>query len=130
LDFGALDTAALNGAESIDEYLKTAWEHVEDLHRAFEPWGQTKTMEEIMNILGGCEPQISELQRIDIETDGMEDIDWRMSLLLDAMDKATDKFIRQLPGLSFHDLNPAASIPISAAFNFPLMDLSPSHHNW
>ena len=125
LDFDALDTAALNGAERIDEYLKTAWEHVEELHRAFEPWGQNRSGEEIRNILAGCELQISELQRIEIEAGGMEDIDWRMSLLLDAIDEATDKLTRRLPGLSFHDLKPAGTIPISAAFNFPFDGLIP-----
>jgi len=50
LDYGAPDVAAFNGAERIDEYLKTAWEHVEYLHRAFEPRNQTRTGEEIRNV--------------------------------------------------------------------------------
>jgi hypothetical protein len=37
LDYGAPDTSAFNGAQRIDEYLKTAWMHIEDIHREFEP---------------------------------------------------------------------------------------------
>jgi hypothetical protein len=125
MDYGAPDAAALRGAERIDRYLKTAWGHIEDLHRAFEPWGLNRTGEEIKNILGDHELPISELERIEVDADAMEAVEWRLSLLQDEMDKATHKLTRRLPGLSFHKLKPAGPIMISEAFDFPLVDVTP-----
>jgi len=119
------DAAAFNSAQTIDEYFKTAWEQVEDLHRAFEPWDQNRTGEEIRNILEGCELQVSELERIGNEANGMDDVDWRISLLQDAMDGATDKLTRRLPGMSFNELKSSGPIPISEAFDFPVLGRTP-----
>jgi hypothetical protein len=125
LDYGAPDTAAFNGAQRIDEYLKTAWEHIEDLHRAFEPGDLNRTEEEIREILRDHELPISELERIEIEADGVEDVDWRISLLQDAMDKATHKLTRQLPGVSFNELKPTGSVQIRNVLDFPLFGGTP-----
>ena len=124
-DYGAPDPAASNGAQRIDEYLRTAWEHVEDLYQALEPWDQSKTGEEIRNILGGFESQISELERIRTDADGMDDVDWRISLFQDAMDEATHRLIQLLPGVSFQELKQSGPIPIREAFDFPVIGSTP-----
>ena len=123
--YGAPDAAAAGGAEKIDEYLKSAWEHVEDIHRAFESWDQNKTGDEIRNILDGCGPQISELERMRNDAKGMDDVDWRISLLQDAMDDATHKLTRRLPGVSVNELKPSGPILIKEAFKFPLLGDTP-----
>ena len=92
--YGSPDSNAFDGAQRIDKYLKTAWERVEDLHRAFRPWDQNRTGEEIRNNLMNCEDQISELERV-TGASGMEDVDWRISLLQDAMGDATHKLTRR-----------------------------------
>ena len=126
LDYGPSDAAALRVAQRIDEYLKTAWEHVMYLHRSFEPWDVDRTEEEIRNILGGCKIQISELERIENEAKGM-DVDWRISLLQDAMDEDTHGLTRLLPGVSYNELRPSGPgpIPIGEAFDFPLFGNTP-----
>ena len=124
-DYGAPDPAASNGAQRIDEYLGTAWEHVENLYQAFEPWDQSKSGEEIRNILGDFGSQISELERIRRDADGMDDVDWRISLLQDAMGEATHMLIQRLPGVSFHELKQSGPIPIREAFDFPLIGNTP-----
>jgi hypothetical protein len=118
--YGAPDVAASNGAQRIDDYLRTAWEHVEELHRAFEFDGLNKTKEEVKHILGDLELPISELERIEIEAEGIEDVDWRISLLQEAVDNATHKLTRQLPGVSFSELKQSGPIPVAEAFHFPL----------
>jgi len=125
LVYGAPDEAATGGAEEIDEYLKTAWEHVEDIHRAFESWDQSRTGDEIRSNLHGCEFQILELERMGNEAKGMDDVDWRISLLQDAMDDATHKLTRRLPGVSINELKPSGPILIKEAFNFPLLGSTP-----
>ena len=125
LGYGNQDKAALRGAQKIDDYLMTAWEHVEDLHRAFEPWDQNRTTEEIRNILRDCEEQISELERITNEAKGLDDVDWRISLLQDAMYGATYKLTRQIPGVSHNELKPSGPILITEVFNFPLSESTP-----
>ena len=125
-DYGASDpeTAALHGAGMIDECLEMAWEHVEELRRAFEPWDENRTEEEITNILGhdDCESRISELERIgnEAQAKGMDDVDGLLSLLLDAIDEATHKLARRLPGVSFDELKPSGPISIREAFKFSL----------
>src|SRR6267142_197852 len=119
LNYGAPDTAAFNGAQRIDGYLKTAWQHIEDLHRVFEPGDLNRTREEIREILRDRELPISELERIEIEADDMEAVDWRISLLQDAMYAATHELTRRLPGVSFIELKPSGPNPIGEAFGFP-----------
>jgi hypothetical protein len=79
--YGTPDAASTGGDEKIEEYLKSAWKHVEDIHRAFESWDQNRTGDEIRNILAGRGLQISELERMRNEPKGMDDVDWRISLL-------------------------------------------------
>ena len=88
---GSPDDAAYKSVRRIDECLRTAWEPIEELHRAFEPWGQTKTKEQVEEILRKHESQISALERTKLEVDGMGDIDWRISLLQGSIDDATHR---------------------------------------
>jgi hypothetical protein len=88
-EYGQLDEAGRGSAQRIEDHLKSAWERVEELHWAFEPWTQTKTRGQVEEILRNHEQQISELERIKVEADAMEDVDWRISLYQDAMDEAT-----------------------------------------
>ena len=121
-DYG---TTALTAAQRIDNHLKKAWAPVADLHLAFEPWGQTRTKTEIRGILNSREESISELERIAVEADGVGDVDWRISLLLDAMDGATQKLMRRLPGVFFRELEPGGTTMIKGAFDFPFFDATP-----
>jgi len=106
-------------------YLETVWELVEDLHRAFGPGGHNRTPEEIRRILWECDFSISELERITNEAGGLEDVDWRVSLLQDAMYEATYKLPRRVPGVSSNKLNPSGPILITEAFDFPLSGSTP-----
>ena len=117
---------ALTDAQRIDNYLKKAWESVEDLLLAFEPLeSQDMTKTNIKGILNSCEASISALERIAIEAVGLEDIDWRISLLQEVMDKATKKLMRHLPGVSFSELKPVAPILISEAFDLSSFESTP-----
>jgi hypothetical protein len=102
--YGVPDAAETGSAEKIDEYLKTAWEHLEDIHRAFESWDQSRTRDVIRNNLDDCGFQISELDRKGNQAKGTNDVDWRISLLQDAMDDATHKLTRRLPGVSVNEI--------------------------
>jgi hypothetical protein len=121
------------GANGIDELLKTAWRHVEGLSRAFNPWDQYNSAEgeEIRNTLRveRCEFHISELERIGDEANGMDDVDLWISLLQDTMDKVTHKLTQRLPGVSFDELKPPgktrAIATISDAFDFPIFESTP-----
>jgi len=125
-DYGPPDAVAgLRGAQKIDEHLKKAWENVKDLRLAFEPWGPNRTEEEIRETLHIHNGSISELERIGGEVGGMEDIDWRISLLQDAMDEVTHKLIRRLPSVFFDELKLPGPALISEAFNFPLVGATP-----
>jgi hypothetical protein len=119
------DTKALTAAQRIGGHLKKAWAPVADLHLAFEPWGQTGTETKIREILKSREESISELERIAVEADGVGDVDWRISLLLDAMDGATQKLMRRLPGVFFRELKPGGPIMIKGAFDLPFFDATP-----
>jgi hypothetical protein len=59
------------------------------------------------------------------EAKGMNDVDWRISLLQDAMDDATHKLTRRLPGVSINEPKPSGPIFISEAFKFPLLGDTP-----
>ena len=117
-DYGGPDAVALIAAQTIDDYLKKAWAPVEDLHLAFEPWSRNRSKSEIKGILNSHEASISELEGLAVEVAGMEDVDWRISLLQDTMDGATHKLTRRLPGVFFNELKPTTPIMISEAFNF------------
>ena len=109
------DMMSLMAVRRIDNYLKKAWWLVQALYLAFEPWSQNRTESEIKEILNSHEESISELERIEIEAVGLEDVDWRISLLQDAIDEATHKLTRCLPGVFFNELKPAAPVMISEA---------------
>ncbi|KAI9456391.1 hypothetical protein BJY52DRAFT_1276690, partial [Lactarius psammicola] len=49
--------------------------------------------------------------------DGVDDVDWRISLYQDAMDDATHRLTRQLPGVSFDEPHRSESFLISDTFN-------------
>ena len=117
--YGPPDETGLKGAQRIEDSMKTAWKLVEELRRAFEPWTQKRTREQVEDILRNHEQQISELECIQVEADVMEDIDWRVSLHQVAMDDATYRLTRQLPGVSFDEPRRSEYLLISDAFNPP-----------
>ncbi|KAH9011127.1 hypothetical protein EDB84DRAFT_1054878 [Lactarius hengduanensis] len=82
------DETGGEGVQRIDECLKTAWECAEDLCRAFEPWTQDMTREQVEQILLTHGQQISELERIKSEADGLGDVDRQISVYGDAVDNA------------------------------------------
>ena len=112
------DTMGLTAARRIDGDLKKAWEAVADILLAFEPWSEDLKDSEIKDILNSHKESILKLERIADDAVGVEDVDWRISLLQDAMDTATHKLTRRLPGVSFSELKPAAPIMINEAFDF------------
>ncbi|KAF8269488.1 hypothetical protein EI94DRAFT_1725137 [Lactarius quietus] len=114
--YGQPDGAGWRNAQRIEECLKTAWERAEELHRAFEPWTQKKTREQVEDILRNHERQISDLERIKVDADAMEDVDWRISLYQDAQDEDTYQMTRQLPGVSFDERHRSESSSISDDF--------------
>ncbi|KAH9018537.1 hypothetical protein EDB85DRAFT_1897125 [Lactarius pseudohatsudake] len=124
-EFGKPDEIAQKSAQKIDSDLKDAWKHLEDLRQAFEPWGQKRTREQVQEILRAHETQISELERIKVEADELDGVDWRVSLLQDAMDDAGHGLTRRLPGISFSELKSAGPPPISHVFNFPFVGTTP-----
>ncbi len=124
-EYGQPDEAGLRSAQRIEECLETALERVEELRRAFEPSTQKRTREQVEEILRNHESQISELERIKVEADAMEDVDWRISLYQDAMDDATYKLTRQLPGVSFDEPHRSESFLISDTFNTPATGSAP-----
>ncbi|KAF8267154.1 hypothetical protein EI94DRAFT_1830284 [Lactarius quietus] len=119
-EYGQPDEAGWRSAQKIEECLKTAWERVEELRRAFEPWTQKKTRVQVEEILRKHERQISDLERIKVEADGMEDVDWRIYLYQDAMDEDTYRLARQLPGVSFDEPRRSESFLINDTFKTPV----------
>ena len=119
-EYGEPDETSSRSAHRIEDRLKTAWKLVEELRQAFEPWTQKRTKEQVKEILQNHDQQISELERIKVEADGMEDVDWRISLYQEAMDDATHGLARQLPGVSFDEPHRSESFPISDMFNTSL----------
>ena len=116
-EYGRPDETGRRSAQKIEDCLKTAWEHVEEIRRAFEPWTQKRTKEQVEEILRNYEQHISELERIKVDADGMEDVDWRISLYQDAMDEDTFRLARLLPGVSFDEPRRAESSLIRDTFN-------------
>ena len=117
-EYGHTYEVERRSAQRIEDCLKTAWEHVEEIRRAFEPWTQKRAKKQVEEILRIYEQQILELERMKIEADGIEDIDWRISLFQAAMDQATFRLARQLPGVSFDEPCETESFLISDTFNF------------
>ena len=116
-EYGRPDETGRRSAQKIEDCLKTAWERVEEIRRAFEPWTQKRTKEQVEEILRNYEQHISELERIKVDADGMEDVDWRISLYQDAMDEDTFRLVRLLPGVSFDEPCRAESSLIRDTFN-------------
>ena len=116
-EYGRPDDTGRRSAQKIEDCLKTAWERVEEIRRAFEPWTQKRTKEQVEEILRNYEQHISELERIKVDADGMEDVDWRISLYQDAMDEDTFRLARLLPGVFFDEPRRAESSLICDTFN-------------
>ncbi|KAF8265739.1 hypothetical protein EI94DRAFT_280614 [Lactarius quietus] len=124
-EYGRPDVAGWRGAQKIEECLKTAWENVEELRQAFEPLAEKKTTEQVEEILRIHERQISALERIKVEAEAMEDVDWRISLYQDAKDEVTHRLTRQLPGVSFDKRHRSDSFSISDTFITPTTGSAP-----
>ena len=119
-EYGQPDETGWRSAQRIEDRLRMAWRPVEELRQAFDPWTQQRSKEQIQEILRNHEQQISELEHIEVEADGMEDVDWRISLYQEAMDDATHGLTRLLPGVSFDEPRRSESFLISDTFNiFP-----------
>ena len=121
---GETDEAALKTARRIEKCLKTARERVKEICQAFKPWTQNRTWEQVAEILRNHEQQITELERMKGEADGMADIDERIGIYQDKMDDATYRLTRQLPGVSFDEHRPESFL-ISDAFNPPITCSTP-----
>ncbi|KAN0133588.1 hypothetical protein V8E53_008576 [Lactarius tabidus] len=117
IEYEQPDGTGLRCAQKIEECLKRAWERVEELRQAFEPWSQKRTREQVEEILRNHQLQISELERIKVEAESMEDVDWRISLYQEALDDATYELARLLPGVSFDDPRRSESFLITNMFN-------------
>ncbi|KAN0136770.1 hypothetical protein V8E53_005540 [Lactarius tabidus] len=124
-EYGQPDGTGWRSAQKIEECLKRAWELVEELRQAFEPWTQKRTKEQVEEILRAHEQQISELEHIKIEADSMEEVDWRISLYQEAMDDATYGLARQLPGVSFDEPRRSESFLITDTFNIHPTGIAP-----
>ena len=123
--WGKSDEAAYKNAQAIDSYMEKAWEHLDDLRRAFESSGRERTREQIEGIIQDHGTQISELERIGVEADRLkEEVDWRVFLLQDAMDDAGHRLLRRLPGVSFSEFK-RADPSISEVFNFLFAGTAP-----
>jgi hypothetical protein len=85
------------------------------LYQAFGTWDQKRIEEDIRDILGECESQISGLEHISNEANGIDEVDWRISFLQCTMDEATHKLTRRVPGLSFTELKTSGPIPLREA---------------
>jgi Family of unknown function (DUF6535) len=124
---GASDEDALASTEEMDRRLEDAWIRVEGLNRAFEPWDPSKPVdpEQFRQILTKHSLQVSVLEDIKGETDAEEFVDWRISLLQDAMDKITHRLTRRLPGVSLHEFRRIEPTLLSEAFNFHTIGSTP-----
>jgi Family of unknown function (DUF6535) len=124
---GASDEDALASAEEIDRRLEDAWIHVEDLNRAFEHLDPSRPINptEVRQILDGHGQQVSGLEGIKGETDAEECVDWRISLLRDAIDKVTHRLTRRLPGASFNEFWRTEPTLVSEAFSFHTIGSTP-----
>ncbi|KAF8265210.1 hypothetical protein EI94DRAFT_366065 [Lactarius quietus] len=124
-EYGQAYEAAWRSAQKIEECLKIAWERAEELRRAFEPWTQKKTREQVEDILRNHEQQISDLERLKVDADAMEDVDWRISLYQDAQDEDTYRLTRQLPGVAFDERRRSETSSISDTFITPSTGSAP-----
>ena len=120
--FGRSDDAAYKNAQTIDSHLEKAWEYLDDLRRAFESSGRERTREQVDDVIQAHETQISELERIGISL--KEEVDWRVYLLQDAIDDASHRLTRQLPGVSFSEFK-RSDLSLSEVFNFPFVGTTP-----
>jgi hypothetical protein len=124
-EYGLPDETGLRSAHRIEECLKTAWTSVEELRQALKPGTQKRTRKQIEEILREHERQISELERIKVVADGMEDVDWRISLYQDKMDEVTHKLARKLPGVSFDEPRRTESFLLGDNFESPATGSGP-----
>jgi hypothetical protein len=76
--------------------------------------GQEETKGQVEEILRSHGRHISELEHIKVDTVGLEDVDWRISIHQNAMDGATySKMARHLPRVSFHEMRSSQPVLIS-----------------
>ncbi|KAI0285729.1 hypothetical protein BC826DRAFT_110547 [Russula brevipes] len=62
---------------------------------------------------------------MEVDADTMKDVDWRISLLQDAMDEATHKLTLRLSGVLFNEPRRAGPHLINEAFDIPLIETTP-----
>jgi hypothetical protein len=71
--------------------------------------------EQLEGILHSCESEISELERINIEADGLQEIDWWMNYCSNSIRQLSNGIVNdQLPGVLFqdpdHEINQAVAV--------------------
>ncbi|KAI0270219.1 hypothetical protein BGY98DRAFT_267622 [Russula aff. rugulosa BPL654] len=74
-------------------------------------WGTEDLTEEVIEILRGCESQISELEQINIEADRLATADRGIFYVQNAIYRESDQIISQFPGV-LDDFDPRFSPPI------------------
>ena len=120
------DTTALMAvAQRIDDYRTKAWEHVVDLHLAFDSRSLNRTESDIKQVLNSHIESVSELERIATEAGGVEEVDWHFTLLLNTIDETTHRLIQRLPGVFFGKPKSAKPTTISDVFDFPSVGTTP-----
>ena len=118
-EYGDPEEVSGRSAQRIEECLKSAWKHVEELRLALKHSTEWTSGDQVKDILRKYERQISELERMKVEADCIKAIDWRITLYQAAMDQTTFKLARQLPGVSFDEPCHTESFLISDTFNLP-----------
>ena len=90
---------------SVVQIFDNALRCLHELSRAL-PAETNPTEEEVKEILRKHEPQISELEQIDVQSENIQSIDEEMKLVQDGIDECTHGIItRQFPGVEFDDLD-------------------------
>jgi hypothetical protein len=88
---------ALAGAQKIDGNLKKARKCLFQLHDTL-PWNEDLT-EKVKQILRGCESEISELERLNVEADNIPDVDWSIFMIQSNIAGHSHGITSQIPGV-------------------------------
>jgi len=121
IDGGSEDDDALKNARRLDERFSTAKRIcVKELNEALAPHRADPREEHLKTILHDCKSKIVELERIKVEVDRMEDIEWGISVVDFTIRGLTRGLILKLPGLSFDNFLRWELAPPDQIFAFPV----------
>jgi Family of unknown function (DUF6535) len=105
-DGGTIDNHGPTRLQKITETYKKVFECVNAISTALTR-SKVLTQEEVTKRLDKCEDQISELEKINIDDDGIRLVDWSMRRVQDIVRRKTHGIItRQLPGTKSDDMAP------------------------